>query len=97
MMTDKYYEFANRYGIKNINLNYDSRRAGYYNRSIDYTTGEELVEMEMPRRSFEYLVDSDRENERIYQDQRDEARLRRQYPAIKDIYDKYKMLLELYR
>lgn len=99
MMTDKFHEFASRYDIRNIRISRDCRSFDYYhNRSVDYYSDrEETVEMEIPRRSFEHLVDTDREFNKIYQDQREEAYMRREHPAIKDAYDKYKMLLELYR
>ena len=100
MMSDKIHEFANRYGIRNIRVSrgYDRIDYGYSTNNYSYYSDrEETIDMEIPRRSFEHLVDTDREFNKIYQDQRDEAYMRRQYPAIKDAYDKYKMLLELYR
>jgi hypothetical protein len=58
---------------------------------------EEIFELEMPIRALEHLIDSDRQFNRTYQDQRDEAYMRNKYSAINEAYDKYRMLLELYR
>lgn len=97
-MADKFNEFANRYNVKNIQVNRDRRSFDYYNRSVDYFSDrDEIVDIEMPRRSFEHLVDTDCEFDKMYQDQREEAYMRRMHPAINEAYSKYKMLLELYK
>ena len=41
------------------------------------------------------MVEMDYHAEEEYQKRREEARIRRQYPAVADAYHKYKMLLEL--
>lgn len=96
------HEFINYYRIKDIrpvhdrdsfkSVDYDiGRTASYYN------DREQMIEMEIPRRSFEELVHNDKENNRMYQAQREEAFMRKQYPTIKEAYEKYRMLLELYK
>jgi len=103
-MSDFYNDFMSKYRVKNVQV---SRERGY--RTIDYTNigynqtasyyadSEELIEMELSRSGFEQLVTIDHEYTRLWQDQSDEAYMRRQHPAIKEAYEKYLMLLELYR
>ena len=96
------HEFINFYRIRDIRPIHD--RDSY--RSFDYGVGrsatfysdrEQMIEMEMPRRSFEELVHNDKENNRMCQVQREEAWMRKEHPAIKEAYEKYRMLLELYK
>ena len=96
------HEFINYYRIKDIRPVHD--RDSY--KSFDYGVGrsaafysdrEQVIEMEIPRRAFEELVDNDKENNRMYQAQREEAYLRKEHPAIQEAYEKYRMLLELYK
>ena len=91
---DRYTEFCNRYGIKELRYSrdYDSYR---YNRlASDY---EGILELEIPRRGLEYLVQVDSEHIHMRQNERDEMYMRKQYPALKDAYEKYRMLLALYK
>lgn len=96
---DKYNEFVNRYNVKDIRVQRPRPvSVDYYNRtSAYYNDRDEMVEMEMPRRHFDFLVETDYEYTKLWQDQKDEAYMRKQYPAIKDAYEKYRMLLELYK
>lgn len=96
---DKIYEFANRYNVRNIQVNRDRRSIDYYNmRASSYISDhEETIDMEIPRRSLEHLVEIDYEYAKLWQDKNDEAYMRRKHPALKEAYDKYKMLMELYR
>ena len=55
------------------------------------------VEIEMPLRAFEDLINHDYEAELDYRTARDEALIRRQFPAVAEAYAQYKMLLELCR
>ena len=97
-MIDKYKRFADRYNATNIQFNRDRRNFDYYNKSIDYYSDrEETVDMEIPRRSFEHLVEIDDEYTKLWQSQRDERYMREEHPAIKEAYEKYRMLLELYK
>jgi hypothetical protein len=97
-------DFINRYGIKHVRVSREYDRIDYdrfysYNSpSVSYSTHrEEIIEMEIPRSGFEELVNIDRKIHDWVQEERDEEYLRRQYPALKEAYDKYKMLMELYR
>lgn len=96
---DRYQEFANRYNVRNIQVNRDRRSIDYYNmKASQYISDrEETIDMEIPRRSFEHLVEIDYEYTKLWQDQRDEMYMRKEHPAIKEAYEKYRMLLELYK
>jgi len=87
-------DFVYRYGAK---VDHQSRRNRIYNgsdRAIDYDN-EGRVDIELSYRAFEHLVKMDNQAEEDYNASREEARVRRQYPAVADAYHKYKMLLEL--
>jgi hypothetical protein len=92
-------DFINKYRIKHIRVSrdYDRINYGYNHTASFYNDREEIVEMEIPRSGFEELVNIDRKIHSWVQEERDEEYLRRQYPALKESYDKYKMLMELYR
>jgi hypothetical protein len=94
-----YDNFANKYGIKSINVNRERRDIDYYNVKASYYAAdtEETLDIEMNRRTFEYLVQVDEEYTRMWQDARDEMYMRKEHPAIKEAYEKYRMLLELYK
>lgn len=94
-----YDDFINKYGIRSINVSRgDYRNIDYYNTKASYYADrEEMFDIEMNRHSFENLVEMDRYAQETYQKQRYEAGLRNQHPAIKEAYEKYRMLLELYR
>ena len=96
---DKYHEFANRYNVRNIQVNRERRSIDYYNmKASQYISDrEETIDMEIPRRSFEHLVEVDDLYTKLWQDQRDEMYMRKEHPAIKEAYEKYRMLLELYK
>ena len=93
-----YDNFVNKYGIRSINVNRERRDFDYYNiKASYYNDREETLDIEMDRRSFEYLVQLDEEHTKMWQDQRDEMYMRKEHPAIKEAYEKYRMLLELYK
>ena len=94
-----YDNFANKYGIRSINVNHHKEMDfDYYNHKASYYADrEETLDIEMNRRTFEYLVQVDEEYTRMWQDQRDEMYMRKEHPAVKEAYEKYRMLLELYK
>jgi hypothetical protein len=101
-MSRVYEEFLHNYGISNIQAVRDQsfmRRADSYNYSAQYfnTQREEMFDMDISRSGFERLVDLDRRFNDCMTHDREEAYLRKNYPALKDAYDKYLMLLALYR
>jgi hypothetical protein len=100
-MSNFYNSFINKYRVKNVQVSRDRdyRTIDYsYNRTASYYADrEEVIEMELTRSGFEDLVKLDNEHDKLWQDQRDEAWMRRTYPAVAEAYDKYRMLLELYK
>jgi hypothetical protein len=98
-MSVDYNDFVNRYRIRDIKVgrDYDRINYGYNSTAYSYSDREETIDLEIPRRSFEQLVDNDFQLERMYQSHREEAYLRKQHSAIAEAYSKYKMLLELYK
>lgn len=96
-------DFMDRYRIKQVRVSREYDRIDYnsynYNSpSLSYTINrEEIIEMEIPRSGFEELVRLDRKLESWSQEAGEEAYLRRQHPTIAEAYDKYRMLLELYK
>ena len=100
-MSNFYDSFMNKFGVKNVQVsrdrNYRTIDYGYNQTASYYSDREELIEMELTRSGFENLVKLDKETEREWQDQRDEAYMRRTHPAVAEAYSKYRMLLELYK
>lgn len=101
-MSNFYNDFMSKYRVKHVQVsrdrNYETINYGSYNQTASYYADrEELIEMELTRSGFEDLVKVDREYDNIWEEQRDEAYLRRTYPAVAEAYSKYRMLLELYK
>jgi hypothetical protein len=100
-MSNFYNSFINKYRVKNVQVSrdYDYKNFNYnYNQTASYYADrEEIIDMELTRSGFEDLVRLDNEHEKLWQDQRDEAWMRRTYPAVAEAYSKYQMLLELYK
>jgi hypothetical protein len=96
-----YNDFINRFGVKNVQVSRDRDYRildyNYTQTASYYANREETVEMEISRSGFENLIKLEREYDLLWQDKQHEAYMRRQYPAIKEAYEKYLMLLELYR
>lgn len=96
-----YHDFLNRFNIQKIHvardrnyetIDYGSHTSRYYTSICD-----ETIEMELSRSGFEELVRMDRKLEGWIREAGDEAYMRGKHPALKEAYDKYKMLMELYR
>ena len=91
----------NKYRVKNVQVSrdrdYRTIDYGYNQTASYYADREEVIEMELTRSGFEDLVKMDNEHEKVWQDQRDEAYMRRTHPAVAEAYSKYRMLLELYK
>ena len=96
MTTNKMIEdFAKRYDAA-INHQPDRRTFHTYSQSYDYyDNSNSVVAIELPLRSFQHMVEMDNEAEERYQAQREERQLRAKYPAVKDAYEQYQMLLAL--
>lgn len=103
-------DFSLRY-YATINTLDSAMHDGHYRRYDNYNTApnsamsqsyyidpySRKVEIELPLRSFEDLVNCDYEAALDYQAARDEAHIRRQFPSVAEAYAQYKMLLELCR
>lgn len=88
-------EFAHRYGAR---IDYQQGRGTVhtYAKAMDYyDDSKSIVDIEISRIGFEHLVQMDHEAEVDYRARNEEARIRKNYPAVADAYSKYKMLLEL--
>ena len=100
-MSNFYDTFINKYRVKHIQVsrdrNYETINYGYNQTASYYAGREELIEIELTRSGFEDLVRLDHEHDTLWQAQRDEAWMRRTYPALAEAYDKYQMLLALYK
>ncbi len=100
-MSNFYDSFMNKYRVKNVQVSrdqsYQTFNYGWNKTASYYADREEIIEMELTRSGFEDLVKMDNANEKVWQEQRDEAWMRRTYPAVAEAYSKYKMLLELYK
>jgi len=94
-------EFVKHFGFRVVNVRHHSPYQYYdsYNRTASYYTEREqtTIEMEIDRRRLEHMADYFKHSERLDQQDRDEAYLRKQYPGLKEAYDKYQMLLALYK
>lgn len=105
-MQDRFNEFSWRYDIRRMATKRPYHHRDYHNdyhktyatfASEQISHRDEIIEMEIPIHALEYLIDNDRKFSQAHKDQRDEEYMRKTHPAISDAYDKYRMLLELYR
>jgi len=103
MNNKKIEDFVKRYGITSI----EYTRANNYSR-YDYVNTasgqlafhndrQQNVDIEIPLRALEHLVKMDDNAEEDYLARKEEAQMRKNYPALEEAYSQYKMLLELYR
>jgi hypothetical protein len=93
-------DFINKYRIKHVRVAKDYHTIDYgytLGSTISYSGREDFIEMELPRSAFEELVNIDHKIHDWVQEERDEEYLRRMHPALRESYDKYRMLLELYK
>ena len=103
MNNRKIEEFFKRYSITSI----EYTRANNYSR-YDYVNTasgqlafhenqQQNVDIEIPLRALEHLVKMDDNAEEDYRARKEEARMRKNYPALEEAYSKYQMLLALCR
>jgi len=93
-------KFVRHFGFRVVNVKHHdpySRRLDSYGSYYTEPEIDSTLEIEIDRRRLEYMANYFERNERLDQEVREEAWLRKQYPGLKDAYDKYKMLLELYK
>jgi hypothetical protein len=91
MINNIFEDFAQRYGAS-INYTQGRGRVDTNCRSIEYyDNSKNTVDITLPM----HMVKMNYQAEEDYQKSREEERIRKQYPAVADAYQKYKMLLEL--
>ncbi len=90
-------DFSHRYGAR---VRYQSNSFsdyGYSRKASYYDDRRDTVEVDLTYRALEHLVEADYRAELDYRASREEAHMRKKYPALAESYSKYKMLLELYK
>ena len=94
-------QFTRNFGVRQISRSYGSRPQSYNlysSKSYNYNDyQEELLDVEMTRRGWDELMRYYRMNEKCIALETYEHNMREKHPAIKNAYEKYQMLLELYR
>jgi len=97
-------QFTRNFGVRQVSRSYPRARSHYdsYNlySSVSYNYNEyqeELLDVEMSRRGWDELMRYYRMNEKCSALETYEHVMREKHPAIKDAYEKYQMLMELYR
>jgi hypothetical protein len=105
-----YYDnFISKYNIRDLNIDeeyksIDIDKYGYsYNQLTQqpyyaprYVTSQ-ICTVKIERQSLEHLMENDKRHEELVFEQRKEEYIRYNKPAVKAAYDKYKLLLEMYR
>jgi hypothetical protein len=94
-------DFINRYGVKNIQRS-DRKLKNYYatasQQSYHYFDDrDDIVEIEMPYRCFTALVDNDSDFIHYKSVERQNSKMRKKHPEIQDAYERYQLMLALYR
>ena len=99
-------QFTRNFGVRQVSRSYPRARYdsfntyGYTTTSYDYSSyryEEELLDVEMTRQGWDELMRYYRMTEKVSALETYEHVMRQKHPAIKDAYEKYQMLLELYR
>ena len=89
-------DFAHRYGARvDCRRKTDNVYYGYNKTASYYDDRDSTVEVELPYRAFEHMVEADHQAELDWRVNREEARIRARHPAVAEAYSQYKMLLKL--
>ena len=101
-MSNGLNDFINRYGVKHIQRAAPKRRDYYTTASQQvthhyYDDRDEIVEMELPYRCFQHLVERDTQFDHYKDVDYQNRKLREQHPEIQEAYERYLLMLELYR
>jgi hypothetical protein len=98
-MSADYDKFVSRYRIRNIQVarSYDRFDVSYGKSATYYADREEMIDMDIPRSSFEDLVRATDRYDQMFEQEVHDRFLRNSHPAIAEAYSKYQMLLALYR
>ena len=97
-------QFTRNFDVRRVSRSYSSARyqydsfSTYGNKSYNYYShDDEMLDVEMTRRGWDELMRYYRMNEKCLALETYEHNMREKHPAIKEMYEKYQMLLELYR
>ena len=97
-------QFTRTFDVRRVSRSYSSARSHYDsfstygNKSYNYYShDDEMLDVEMSRRGWDDLMRYYRMNEKCLALETYEHNMREKHPAIKEMYEKYQMLLELYR
>lgn len=97
-------QFTRTFDVRRVSRSYSSARyqydsfSTYGNKSYNYYSHEdEMLDVEMTRRGWNDLMRYYRMTEKLSDLESYEHNMREKHPAIKEMYEKYQMLLELYR
>jgi hypothetical protein len=103
-MTREEDQFIRNFGVNRISKSYYNSRSHYDsfntygNKSYNYYGhSDEMLDVEMTRRGWDELMCYYRMTEKLSDLESYEHKMRQKHPAIKEMYEKYQMLLELYR
>jgi hypothetical protein len=106
-MNSEEHQFFRNFSVKRISKSYSSARSQYDsfntfntygNKSYNYYgNDDEVLEVEMTRRGWDELMRFYRVSEKMAELENYEHNMRQKHLAVKDMYEKYRMLLELYR
>ena len=97
-------QFIRNFNVRQISRSHSSARSQYdsfntygiqsYNY---YSDKDEMLDVEMSKRGWDELMRFYRVSEKMAELENYEHNMRQKHPAIKNMYEKYQMLLELYR
>ena len=95
-------QFTRNFGVRQVSRSYPRARYDALNTystiSYDYHRyEEELLDVEITMRGWDELMRYYRMTEKLSDLESYEHKMRQKHPAIKEMYEKYQMLLELYR
>ena len=95
-------KFVRHFGFRVVRVNEGSYKQidswSAYNAPSYYRDNDaSIIDIEIDRRRLEYMANYFEQSERLDQEDREEAWLRNKHPGLKDAYDKYKMLVALYK
>ena len=105
-MNREEHQFFRNFSVNRISKSYSSARSqydsfntyGYGNKSYNYYgNDDEVLDVEMTRRGWDELMSYYKMTEKLSALETHEHQMREKHPAIKEMYEKYQMLLELYR
>jgi hypothetical protein len=97
-----YDDFINRFSVRNIEVSREPKYSSihsYYSTATyyDHDHREQIIDIEINRSGFEELVRLNRKFDNWSREARAEEYLRRQHPTLNEVYEKYQMLLALYK